>query len=321
MRKIFSFFLSLCLLLAFFGCAPTPLSDSFYALNTVIDVTLSPKADEDTLKALRTRTRALEILCSRTDPDGALYALNHGDTAPPAELYALLTLAVQIAAATDGAFDPTLGALVELWRITDESAPIPSASEVAAARERCGYQKLTLENGHCAANGVTLDLGAIAKGYIAECLVDDLLAENVPYGILWLGGNVAVFGDKPDGEPFRIALEDPRGKDALGYFTLTGEHYISVSGGYQRQKTVDGVTYHHVFDSATGYPSESELLSVAVVAQSGALADALSTAIFVMGEDRARAFYENTDYEFSAVLVRADGSTLTLGKSNFTKYS
>ncbi|MBQ7377325.1 MAG: FAD:protein FMN transferase [Clostridia bacterium] len=321
MRKILSFFLCLCLLLAFLGCASTPLTDSFYALNTVIDVTLSPKAGEDTLKALRTRTRALETLCSRTDPDGALYALNHGDVAPPEELYALLTLALEIAAATDGAFDPTLGALVEVWRITDESAPIPTELEVSAAKERCGYQKLTLADGHCTAHGVTLDLGAIAKGYIAERLVDDLLATDVPYGILWLGGNVAVFGQKPDGEPFRIALEDPRGGEALGYFTLTGEHYISVSGGYQRQKTVDGVTYHHVFDSATGYPSESELLSVAVISQNGVLADALSTALFVMGEDRARDFYENTDYEFSAVLVRADGSTLTMGKPNFTKYS
>ncbi len=321
MRKILSLILCLCLLFAFFGCAKEPKTDTFYALNTVIDVTLSPKAGEDTLAALRTRTRALETLFSRTDENGALYALNHGGTEPPTELYELLILAQSIANATDGAFDFTLGALVELWRITDATAPIPSAAEVAAAKEQCGYQKTTLSQGRYTAGGVTLDLGAIAKGYIAERLVNDLLTADVPYGILWLGGNVAVFGEKPDGEPFRIALEDPRGGDALGYFTLTGEGYISVSGGYQRQKTVDGVTYHHVFDAATGYPSESDLLSVAVVAKSGALADALSTALFVMGEEKARAFYESTDYEFSAVLVRTDGSTVEIGKPNFTKYS
>lgn len=321
MKKLLSLFLCLCLLTAFFGCSKEPKTDTFYALNTVIEITLGSDADEEIFKDLRARTAELEALFSRTDEKGELYALNHGKTELSPELYSLLLLSLSIAEQTDGAFDPTLGALIELWRITDPDAPIPSEDEVAAAKEKSGYGKVLLADGEYRANGVTLDLGAIAKGYIAECLVDELIAAEVSYGVLWLGGNVAVFGEKPDGEPFRIALENPRGGGALGYFTLRGEHYISVSGGYQRQKTVDGVTYHHVFDGRTGYPSDSGLSSVAVVAKNGALADALSTALFVMGEEAARAFYETSSYEFSAVLVRTDGSTEELGKPNFTKYS
>ena len=190
MKKLLSLLLCICFLISFAGCSKEPKTDSFYALNTVIEITLSPDADEEIFARLRTRTAELETLLSRTDEDGALYALNHGGTEMPSVLWQLLTLSLSIAEQTDGAFDPTLGALTELWRITDPDAPIPSDAEIAAARERCGYRRVTLTGGGYLAGGVTLDLGAIAKGYIAECLVGELVAAEVPYGVLWLGGNV-----------------------------------------------------------------------------------------------------------------------------------
>ena len=128
-------------------------------------------------------------------------------------------------------------------------------------------------------------------------------------GLVSFGSNVAVFGKKPDGSDFRIGLRDPHDRtDYAGALTLKTGEILSVSGDYERYYTVNGEQYHHILDPKTGYPADTGLSTVAVVCSDGALADALSTALFVMGEEEAIALYNAQIYRFEAIFIRSDGS-------------
>ena len=134
-------------------------------------------------------------------------------------------------------------------------------------------------------------------------------------GLVSFGSNVAVFGEKPDHSPFRVALRDPKNpKGTVGVLTLSPGQVLSVSGDYERYVEIDGQRYHHLLDPKTGYPFDRGLSSVAVVTENGALADALSTALFGMGKEKAMAFYESGVFSFEALLIGSDGSmTATAG--------
>ena len=154
----------------------------------------------------------------------------------------------------------------------------------------------------------------MGKGAAADLLAQRLRDDPaLDWAVLSLGGNVALIGEKPDG-PFRVGMRDPGNPaDNLGVLLLDGG-FVSVSGSYERYFEEGGIRYHHIFDGRTGYPAESGLLSAAVIADNGTLADALSTACFVMGAERTLALYEDGTFSFEAVLVREDGSvTLTPG--------
>jgi thiamine biosynthesis lipoprotein len=168
--------------------------------------------------------------------------------------------------------------------------------------------------------GVILDLGGIAKGCLAQQLVEALLEAGVPGGVLSLGGNVAVFGKKTDGSDFRIALRSPfEGGGTVGVLSLHGTAYVSTSGAYERYRVDEqGKCYHHIFDMQTGRPSESDLASVTVVATDGARADAWSTALFVAGYEEALHLWQEAGQRFEMVLVRKNGEVYTTPGLSFS---
>ena len=137
-------------------------------------------------------------------------------------------------------------------------------------------------------------------------------------GLITFGSNVTVFGSKSDGQAFRIGLRDPQNANAsVGTLLLPDRQVLSVSGDYERFVTVQGEKYHHILDPQSGYPADTGLSSVAVIAADGVLADALSTALFVMGKDRALEFYRADLYEFEAILIDSNGTlTVTDGLSD-----
>ena len=318
----------ICLLLLLGICLPSALvscgdrsrvHDGFAALNTWIELDFTPASDAPaTGEEMRLHCRALvaeyEQRFSRTALDAELHQLNAGMTdllsAPTEEL---LLRALSYAGMTDGAFDPTTGALSALWNITgnEEFVP-PAAGAVETARATVGYTRVSCAEHRLIRTdpATQLDLGGVAKGYIAEALVA-YLEPLCTGGVLNLGGNIAVFGERTGGGEYRIALRSPfAAGEQLGVFRIPAG-YVSVSGSYERYREYNGVRYHHIFDPATGYPAESDLISVAVWSQDGAFADALSTALFVMGGEGARAFCEqNEPYEgqpIGVVLTYSDG--------------
>lgn len=290
-----------------------------YAMDTVMNLT-AYGADEETLNAAETLLHELDTaVLSRTAEGSALARLNAdgaGEYDAEDALCAAVKTALSVSEATFGAFDPTLARVMDAWGFTGEAYRVPERGELAALRAQTGADKVTLhetETG-CAvalADGVQLDLGGIAKGYAADLLRAQLREAGVDSAALDLGGDVCVLGTKPDGSAWRIAVKDPAdGEGYLGVLTAT-DVCIVTSGVYERYFEENGVRYHHIIDPATFCPAESGLVSVTVVCENGAWADALSTACFVLGAEDALSLRETLAAQgtaaFELLFVTEDG--------------
>ena len=268
--------------------------------------------------------RRLDALLSRTSESSEVSMLNEaGGKAVPvgAEICGLLQTAADYAQATDGAFDITIAPLVSAWGFTTDSYQVPAQEEIDGLLVHVGMEHVHLFGGDASLDeGTMIDLGGIAKGYAADQVAEIFRSRQVPRGKIELGGNILVIGDKPDGTAWRVGIQDPKRADAadglVGVLNLM-DAFAVTSGSYQRYFEQDGKIYHHIIDPATGYPADSGLTSVTVVADSepgnGTMCDALSTALFVMGEEKALDFWRSGRYDFQLVLVTADGRVVVTG--------
>ena len=263
---------------------------SFFAMDTYITVTVCGKDGDALAGEARRKMEEMERLWSVTDPDSELAALNRDGTARVGpETAALLRFSLEMAQRTKGTFDPGIYPLLTAWGFTAEEKRVPSAGEIAGLLEQIGYEKIALEENGLVrlADGVKLDLGAVAKGYAGEKTAEYLREQGVRSALLDLGGNVEAIGAKPDGSPWRLGLRDPLSEGLIGTLSVT-DLAVVTSGSYERFFIgADGKRYGHILDPATGYPVDNGLLSVTVLAEDGGFADALSTALFVMGRDDA----------------------------------
>lgn len=318
MRRLLSVLLLLSMLFSLVSCAPSsePSSASFFLMDTVITVTLY--ADATTASPILAECRSilaeLDALWSRTREESDTSRFNRADVgAVPADARTveLLRVALDVSNHTKGAFDVTVAPLVLLWQACEEAGRLPNDGELAFAMAAIGADAITPAGDFLKKNDAhaKIDLGGIGKGAAISILLSYLSSTGVEGGLVSFGSNVAVFGKKPNGTEFRIALRDP--KDANSYagtLALCDGEVLSVSGDYERFYLIDGKQYHHILDPKTGYPSQSGLSSVAVICRDGALADALSTALLVMGEEAARTFHASGRYNFDAVFITEDGA-------------
>ncbi len=228
---------------------------------------------------------------------------------PP--LYELFVQIQQVSEDSGGALDVTLGRLCRLWNLDEraEQISIPTPEQIQAALADCGYGRVRLSDGTITLPaGMQLDLGAVGKGIACDRIREYLGSHTQITGaVVAVGGSVVTYGQKPDGSPWKVAIMHPREEGSyLGILSLSGEHYISTSGDYERYVMAEGVRYHHILDPATGCPARSGLCSVTIVCDSGLLADALSTACFVLGPEQGLALAQA--YGAEALLVEEDGS-------------
>jgi thiamine biosynthesis lipoprotein len=221
---------------------------------------------------------------------GAVGKLNRtGQGNPPDEVLAVLQTAQTVAAASSGAFDPTILALTELWSF-DAGGRVPAAALVEQARRRVDFSKVTVgEDGRVVLpEGFNLDLGGIAKGAVVDLTGDYLIEQGYQDYLIDAGGDILVSGLKQGRTPWRVAIRHPRdGQAVLGVlaFGRKGERIAVVtSGDYERYFEQGGERYHHILDPRSGFPAKA-LVSVTIVASTCALADALSTAVFVLGPE------------------------------------
>lgn len=295
-----------------------------YAMDTVMNLTVYGENAAAALESAEKELHTLdESILSRTAKGSELSALNaaNGETVSYGAddpLPKLIETALAISEATDGAFDPTLAPVLDAWGFTKDLRRVPSADELAALLARTGRDKVALEktaDGYSVAlsDGAQLDLGGIAKGYAADLLRAQLEQEGVTSATLDLGGDVFVMGRKSDGSDWRIAVKDPGDTESYLGIVSASDAFIVTSGVYERYFEENGVRYHHILDPKTGCPAESGLVSVTVLCENGAWADALSTACFVLGPDSALALRDDladqgTDFEL--ILVTDDGRVL-----------
>ena len=283
--------LALLLLLLLSGCAAEEYSEAdIFCMDTVMSLRIwGPEA---CLEQCREALYELQSTWSATLEDSLISRLNRGEgTDMTPEQQSLLQRVEALQEATGGAFDPKLGALCEVWGFYGQDYRVPSSQELAQAMELSRW-----------------DMGASIKGYAGDVLAQLLSKAGAERALLNMGGNVQTFGNKADGTPWRIAVQDPFG--GSGYACLidvTGTYAIVTSGDYQRYFEEDGVRYHHILDPETGCPAQSGLASVTVICENGLTADAYSTALFVMGlEEGSRFWRENGGFE--AVFILKDGS-------------
>lgn len=305
-----------CLLLS--GCrSQTPAhSRTGYYFDTVVTLTLYSGGTEEALDAAFSLCAEYERLFSRTDPSGALYALNHaegGRVALDPELQGVLQNACALAEETGGRFDPTVAPLSDLWDFGN-GGRLPSEEEIAAALPRVGYANVVFSDGGVSLhNGAQIDLGGIAKGYIGDRLRDCLVGYGVTSGLLDLGGNIFCIGSRPDGGAFTVGVKNPQNTAALSAVLEVSDMVVSTSGGYERCFTQDGRTYHHILDPETGYPAESDLASATVICRDGEKADCLSTVCFLYGQEAALALIESLPDTEALLITRSGEAVCTSG--------
>ena len=311
MKRILAAFL---LLLCLVGCTPQPKSYTadFFAMDTFMSITAygeDEQAAQDTAVQLEQRINALEPALSRTREDSDLYRLNHADGAVcevSEDTYAAIEAAVQFAEWTGGAFDPTMAPLTDLWGINTDNAHVPAQAEIDAALTHVGYQNIELlgNNQVRLLNGAQLDLGGIGKGFATDAAA--AMLDGTQGVLATLGGNIGAYGENPnrDSGNWVVGIADP--DDNAAFIATVEVRGLSVvtSGDYERYFEQDGKRYHHIFDPVTGYPADSGLRSVTVIDESSTRADALTTALFVMGLEEGMAFCGQND--IAAVFVTAD---------------
>ncbi len=218
----------------------------------------------------------------------------------PDECFSVLTHAIDVARDTAGAYDPTVGPLVDLWGFGPARRPAarPSRAAIASARARIGWDRLTLDAERrrvCQPGGADLDFSAIAKGFAVDLIARFLREAGIDNHLVEIGGELRGHGTKPDGTPWWVALEHPpRSPEdpvtALDVVVALHELSVATSGDYRRAFEAEGRRYSHTIDPRTGWPVAHRLASVTVLHEACMIADALATALMVLGPAAGRAY-------------------------------
>lgn len=332
-QKDFPVFFLFCIIFLFCaGCGRVEkYSATGIAMGTVTNQTIYAKDGDLTSEVrdiiagleqntLSWRTEGSEVACINAAAGSGVY------TQVSDGLYEELQILLQLSENSGGAFDFTIRPVAALWNIDawaageNPSATLPAQEQIAFALAHTGYENLSLTGGSVLLpKDMALDLGAAGKG-IACDRVTAYLKEQAVYGaVISVGGSVATIGKKPDGTPWQIGIIDPRDTSAfIGILYLEGDNFVSTSGDYERYIEVDGVRYHHILNPETGYPAESGVRSVTILCDSGILSDALSTACFVLGEEKGMELAES--YGAQALFVDGEGNiSMTDGMRQFFK--
>lgn len=294
-----------------------PAGVRFLAFNTVVDIEAYGPADA--CRAAFERARALcrtyEHLFSRTLPHSDIARINDAQGAPVAIdplTYDLLDRALAYCAASEGVFDITVGPAVRLWNFHEGHVADRAALAEAVAHVDWRGLRLWKEGDACFAQladpAAAVDAGGIAKGWIADALIEALASFPLTGIIVNLGGNVAVRGAKPSGEPWGIGVRDPRNPEQLIGAVPLGEGSAVTSGIYERCFTApDGTFYHHILNPRTGMPVETDVAGVTVICETSIDAEGFSTTLLALGSQRGRALVQRHPEILQAFFVDGAG--------------
>ena len=308
-----------------------PISISSIKLNTAVQITIYDSQDKALLDDCLALCDKYELVFSRTNEKSELYKLNHrkdtsdkdpnadGQTTPypvsgtadtwhiSEDLASLLSQGLSITRESDGAFDIAIAPLTSLWDFTAEDPKIPDDAAIQKALPLCSSDGVTIDGQDITlpSDDIQFDVGAIAKGYIADRLKDFLVKKGVNSAIINLGGNVLCIGSKPDGTPFKVGIQKPFAdrNETEAVMDITGKSVVS-SGIYERCFKQNGKLYHHILNPKTGYPYDNSLISVTIISDQSVDGDALSTTCFALGLDKGLKFAEKKGVQ--AVFITED---------------
>ncbi len=262
-----------------------------FAMDTFIDLKAQGENGEKALLEAEKEINRLEKLFSPTIEQSEIFTINQyaakQTVTVSKDTFDLIEKAKEYCNITEGAFDITIAPVVKAWGFTEEVKRVPPDEEIQQKLQLVDNNKLHIDKQNSTVylenENMSIDLGGIAKGYASDKVNEILKKNDVSSAVISLGGNVSVTGKRPDGTKWRIAVQDPMNRE--GYVGILNVEDTSVitSGVYQRFFEQDGKKYHHIIDTKTGKPTQTGLLSVTIVCDDGAMADALSTSVMVAG--------------------------------------
>lgn len=304
-KSIFFTFLCLAimaiLLLSLTGCRKktSPVTKTGFYFDTVVLITLYDDRKEALIDDCFEMAGEFEQLVSKTIEGSDIYRLNHAGGEPvdvSDETLALLEEGLEYCRLSGGSFDITIGSLADLWDIKNNPGNIPSEADIQSALSGVGYENISVNGNQVTLKNpdTRLDLGAIAKGYIADRMKEYLNENGVTEGILNVGGNILVLGPKAEDSSYVIGIQRPFSEEGASIMSVEiTDGTIVTSGIYERYFEKDGVIYHHVLDPKTGYPCQNGLLSVTIFCPKSVDGDGLSTTCFLLGPEKGMDLIES----------------------------
>ena len=280
-----------------------PIKKSSFLLDTIVTVQIYDSDDESILNEAIELIKYYELIFSRSNEKSELYRLNHGLLAHEGlnytisdELADVLSYGIKYGNLSNGYFDITIAPILSLWDFKAENPVLPSDDKLNEAIPLVGYKNMTLVGNNLTFKNqaIEIDLGGIAKGYIADRIKDYLLEKSVESAMINLGGNVLCLGSKPDGSPFNIGIQMPYAdrNETIAAMEISDMSVVS-SGIYERFITINDKSYHHILNPKTGYPFENNLISVSIISPYSVDGDGLSTTTFALGLEKGMELIES----------------------------
>lgn len=296
------------------GCTAAsgePVSKTGFYFNTVITVTLYDTGQEELLEDCFTLADKYEKMFSATIDSSDISKINQAKGQPVTvsdETIELLQKGLEYGALSEGRFDITIGKLSSLWNFSENEGVVPDAADVAEAVSTINYRNVKIDGNQVSlANPESaIDLGGIAKGYIADRMKEYLTEQGATSGTINLGGNVLVIGEKTNDTPFNIGIQKPFDPEGSSIAVVKINDMTVVSSGvYERCFTVDDKLYHHILDTTTGYPYDNGLLGVSIICRDSVDGDGLSTTCFSLGLEKGMELVEALD-DTEAIFITSD---------------
>ncbi len=268
-------------------------------MDTITQIKLITKNDgEKYIDDISEIIRKYDKMFSHTDEESEIYKLNKGEKFDLSEeTHDIIKASGEFYDDTYGAFDITIGAVSKLWNKTFENSVLPDENELNKALKTVNYSSLSLKDQE-------INLGAVAKGYIADRVSEYINENKIENALVNLGGNIYAKGKNENNKKWNIGVLDPLETDSVLLTLDISDKFVITSGNYIRYTDIDSVRYHHIIDATTGYPANNELNSVTIISDSGFIGDALSTSCFLLGYEKSKALLEK--YSVSAIFATKD---------------
>lgn len=312
------------------GCSTVkePISQSNFFMGTLVNITLYDNNDEKIFQKVFEKIKELENQLSLSITTSEINEINNNAGIKPIKVsestFNIIEKSIKISELSNGYFDITIGPLVQLWNIGTPNAKVPTDTEIDSIIKLINYKNIIFDNSnqsiYLEREDMIIDLGGIAKGYIADVICNILIEEGITKAIIDLGGNIFALGEKNSKVPWSIGIQNPfetRGSP-LGTIEVANKSVVT-SGIYERFFEENGLKYHHILDPKTGYPVDNNLASVTIISDKSIDGDALSTAIFSLGLSDGLKIIESLDSVDAIFVTKAKEIFISSNiKSNFS---
>ncbi|MEG0919132.1 MAG: FAD:protein FMN transferase [Anaerovoracaceae bacterium] len=330
-KKILTLILCTVVIITQVSCSSNePVSKTGFYLNTNCQIDILDKSKsqgEEIIDGAFKLIGELENQLSRTVESSDIYKINHAKGKPVEvkdETVKLIKQGVKISEETNGEFDITVGKLTELWGFSDPEPKKPADKDIKKAAATVGYKNIKIQGNKVSLTNpdTWLDLGATAKGYIADRASEYVESKGVKSAVINLGGNIVTIGRKTDGDkPWKIGIEAPYSdrKEIVGAVQMEDQTVVT-SGTYERFFEENGKKYHHILDTKTGYPVDSDITAISILSKKGnsGMSDVLSTTSLLLGKERAIKFIEKQE-GFEYMIIDSQGKTTQSAGFNMEK--